>query len=198
MKDLSAWWYRICETLGFLRKVYGILTAQLLITVLIGAVCITVPQVRATVQGRYVQKAPIVVDITHSHINTKSILVISCTHTYTCIHTQCPAEYWAGHWYVGCSCVAFLQERSGSNELHPTLDICECRMHCPLYIVCDILHNLWFFSQTILEGLSLGIVVTYFDVDLVLKAFVITTAVFIGLTAYTMQSKYDFSTWGAR
>ena len=54
------------------------------------------------------------------------------------------------------------------------------------------------FSQTILEGLSLGIVVTYFDVDLVLKAFVITTAVFIGLTAYTMQSKYDFSTWGAR
>jgi FtsH-binding integral membrane protein len=52
--------------------------------------------------------------------------------------------------------------------------------------------------QTILEGLSLGIVVTYFDVDLVLKAFVITTAVFIGLTAYTMQSKYDFSTWGAR
>ncbi len=55
-----------------------------------------------------------------------------------------------------------------------------------------------FLIQTILEGLSLGIVVTYFDVDLVLKAFVITTAVFIGLTAYTMQSKYDFSTWGAR
>ena len=42
-----------CKSLGFLRKVYGILTAQLLITVLIGAVCITVPQVRATVQGRY-------------------------------------------------------------------------------------------------------------------------------------------------
>lgn len=83
MKDLSAWWYRICETLGFLRKVYGILTAQLFITVLIGAVCLTVPQVRATVQARYVQKALIVVDITHLHINTKSILVISCTHTHT-------------------------------------------------------------------------------------------------------------------
>ena len=54
------------------------------------------------------------------------------------------------------------------------------------------------FFQTILEGLSVGILVTYFDVDLVLKAFVITTAVFIGLTLYTMQSKYDFSTWGAR
>ena len=52
--------------------------------------------------------------------------------------------------------------------------------------------------QTLLEGISLGTLVTYYDVDLVLKAFVITTAVFLGLTAYTMQSKYDFSTWGAR
>jgi FtsH-binding integral membrane protein len=43
-----------------------------------------------------------------------------------------------------------------------------------------------------------GVVVTHFDVDLVVKAFVITTGVFLALTAYTMQSKYDFSTWGAR
>lgn len=57
---------------------------------------------------------------------------------------------------------------------------------------------MYFFLQTIFEGLSLGILVTYFDVDLVLKAFVITSAVFVGLTVYTMQSKYDFSTWGAR
>ena len=39
---------------------------------------------------------------------------------------------------------------------------------------------------------------TFYDVDLVLKAFVITSAVFVALTVYTMQSKYDFSTWGAR
>jgi len=44
----------------------------------------------------------------------------------------------------------------------------------------------------------LGTIVTFYDVDLVLKAFVITSAVFIALTVYTMQSKYDFSTWGAR
>lgn len=54
------------------------------------------------------------------------------------------------------------------------------------------------FPQTISEALSLGIVVTYFDVDLVLKSLLITTAVFLALTAYTMQSRYDFSTWGAR
>ena len=52
--------------------------------------------------------------------------------------------------------------------------------------------------QTIAEGLSLGIVVTFYDVDLVIKSLLITTAVFLSLTGYTMQSKYDFSTWGAR
>ncbi|CAI8040449.1 Protein lifeguard 4 [Geodia barretti] len=50
---------------------------------------------------------------------------------------------------------------------------------------------------TFLEGLSVGVVVTHYDLDLVVKAFVITTGVFLALTAYTMQSKYDFSTWGA-
>ena len=53
-------------------------------------------------------------------------------------------------------------------------------------------------TQTLLEGISLGTIVTFYDVDLVLKAFVITTTVFLALTVYTMQSKYDFSTWGAR
>ena len=56
----------------------------------------------------------------------------------------------------------------------------------------------FFCLQTVTEGLSLGIVVTFYDVDLVLKSLLITTVVFLSLTAYTMQSKYDFSTWGAR
>lgn len=54
------------------------------------------------------------------------------------------------------------------------------------------------FVQTISEGFLVGTTVTYFDVDLVLKSLFITTMVFMALTAYTMQSKYDFSTWGAR
>ena len=44
----------------------------------------------------------------------------------------------------------------------------------------------------------MGTAVTFYDVDLVLKSLFITTMVFMALTAYTMQSKYDFSTWGAR
>ena len=38
---------------GFLRKVYGILTAQLALTVLVVCVCLAVPQCRELVHGRY-------------------------------------------------------------------------------------------------------------------------------------------------
>ena len=37
---------------GFLRKVYGILTAQLVLTVLVVLVCIAVPSCKTLVQGR--------------------------------------------------------------------------------------------------------------------------------------------------
>ena len=40
--------------LGFLRKVYGILSAQLALTVVIAGICIAVPPVRAFVHARYV------------------------------------------------------------------------------------------------------------------------------------------------
>ncbi|CAG8717874.1 18555_t:CDS:2, partial [Acaulospora morrowiae] len=46
---------------------------------------------------------------------------------------------------------------------------------------------------TLLESYSIGNLVTYFDQAVVLQALVITTGVFIGLTLFTMQSKYDFS-----
>uniref|UniRef100_A0A2K6EUW5 Uncharacterized protein n=1 Tax=Propithecus coquereli TaxID=379532 RepID=A0A2K6EUW5_PROCO len=38
---------------------------------------------------------------------------------------------------------------------------------------------------------------TFYDVSIVLQAFILTTAVFLGLTAYTLQSKRDFSKFGA-
>lgn len=52
-------------------------------------------------------------------------------------------------------------------------------------------------TQTLFESLSLGTMLTFYDQAVVIKAFVITTSVFIALTAFTMQSKIDFSTWGA-
>uniref|UniRef100_G3U1N3 Transmembrane BAX inhibitor motif containing 4 n=1 Tax=Loxodonta africana TaxID=9785 RepID=G3U1N3_LOXAF len=53
------------------------------------------------------------------------------------------------------------------------------------------------FGFTVLEALAVATVVTFYDVYIILQAFILTTAVFLGLTAYTLQSKRDFSKFGA-
>ena len=46
---------------------------------------------------------------------------------------------------------------------------------------------------TAFEALMLGAVVCFVEKSVVLKAVILTTFVFLGLTLYTLQSKYDFS-----
>uniref|UniRef100_A0A8C9PH64 Protein lifeguard 4 n=1 Tax=Spermophilus dauricus TaxID=99837 RepID=A0A8C9PH64_SPEDA len=53
------------------------------------------------------------------------------------------------------------------------------------------------FGFTLLEALTVAVVVTFYDVYIILQAFVLTTTVFLGLTIYTLQSKRDFSKFGA-
>ncbi len=53
-----------------------------------------------------------------------------------------------------------------------------------LYILCGF---------TLLESLTLASVVTFYDARIVMQAFMLTTAVFLALTTYTLQSKRDFS-----
>lgn len=53
------------------------------------------------------------------------------------------------------------------------------------------------FGFTLLEAITVGIAVTFYEVAVVLQAFILTTAVFLGLTAFTYQSKRDFSKLGA-
>lgn len=50
---------------------------------------------------------------------------------------------------------------------------------------------------TVLESFSLGSIVSYVDQVVVLQALVITLFVFAGLTIFTFQSKYDFSSMGS-
>ncbi|KAF7321805.1 UPF0005-domain-containing protein [Mycena kentingensis (nom. inval.)] len=45
---------------------------------------------------------------------------------------------------------------------------------------------------TLLEAFTLGIVVAFYDTTIVLQALIITLGVFIGLTLFTLQSKWDF------
>lgn len=47
-----------------------------------------------------------------------------------------------------------------------------------------------------LEALAIGNVVSYYDSNIVMQALLITLAIFVGLTLFTLQSKYDFSSWG--
>ncbi|KAN0061489.1 hypothetical protein ACQY0O_006336 [Thecaphora frezii] len=49
---------------------------------------------------------------------------------------------------------------------------------------------------TLLESVSLGTVITYVDQKIVLQAMVITAFTFLGLTLFTLQSNYDFSSLG--
>ncbi|CAG8515712.1 2472_t:CDS:2 [Scutellospora calospora] len=49
---------------------------------------------------------------------------------------------------------------------------------------------------TLAEGYSIGTLVTFFDSVIVLQAFIITTGIFIALSLFTAQSKYDFSGMG--
>lgn len=50
---------------------------------------------------------------------------------------------------------------------------------------------------TLLEAVSVATTLTFYDYSTVLQALFLTCAVFLGLTAYTFQSKRDFSKLGA-
>ncbi|KAF8840688.1 UPF0005-domain-containing protein [Paxillus ammoniavirescens] len=49
---------------------------------------------------------------------------------------------------------------------------------------------------TIMEAFTLGVLTAFFDNIIVLQALLITLGVFLGLTLFTLQSKYDFSGLG--
>ncbi|KAF5380269.1 hypothetical protein D9757_008200 [Collybiopsis confluens] len=49
---------------------------------------------------------------------------------------------------------------------------------------------------TLLEAFTLGVTVAFFDSNIVLQALLITLGVFLGLTLFTLQSKYDFEGLG--
>ncbi|NWX46908.1 LFG4 protein, partial [Steatornis caripensis] len=56
---------------------------------------------------------------------------------------------------------------------------------------------LLFGFHSLSDSLLFLFIVSFYDVSIVLQAFILTTAVFLGLTAYTLQSKRDFSKYGA-
>ncbi|KAL8878023.1 MAG: hypothetical protein Q9198_004083 [Flavoplaca austrocitrina] len=48
---------------------------------------------------------------------------------------------------------------------------------------------------TALEAYSISVIVSYFRSKIVLEALIITAAIFVALTVFACQSKYDFTSW---
>jgi len=56
--------------------------------------------------------------------------------------------------------------------------------------------NLLFLSGfTALEAYSIGVIVTFYDTKIVLLALVLTAGIFVALTLFACQTKYDFTAW---
>ncbi|XP_013418294.1 protein lifeguard 4 isoform X6 [Lingula anatina] len=123
--------------MGFLRKVYGILAAQLVLTTLTGALFISVDSVKGFVREN----------------NWMVLVAIIST-------------------FVLLFALMWKRQETPAN-----------------YILLGLF--------TLAEAYSVGVIVTFYDVRVVLEAFGLTCAVVIALTVYTLQSKKDFSSWGA-
>lgn len=123
--------------MGFLRKVYGILTAQLLLTTLTGALFLAHEPTRNYVQAN---QWPFLVSAVASFGLLFALMFKS---------KEVPTNY--------------------------------------------ILLGLF----TLCEAVVVGTAVTFYDVAIVLQAFALTFIVTVALTVYTLQSKRDFSSWGA-
>ncbi|XP_041349886.1 protein lifeguard 4-like [Gigantopelta aegis] len=123
--------------MGFLRKVYGILTAQILLTTIVAALFIVSEPIK-----HYVQ-------------NSGWMMMTALFGTFGVL-------------------LALMWKR---NET-PTN-----------YILLAVF--------TLMEAYSVGVVVTFYNVSAVIEAFVLTLGVTLALTVYTLQSKRDFSSWGA-
>uniref|UniRef100_H2ZLQ0 Transmembrane BAX inhibitor motif-containing protein 4 n=1 Tax=Ciona savignyi TaxID=51511 RepID=H2ZLQ0_CIOSA len=123
--------------MGFLRKVYMILTAQLLVTTLVCACFITIKPLKEFSQ------------------NNQFMLMI-----------------------------CFIASLGVLVALHVK------KHHHPV--------NMYLLAAfTLIESYTVGTIVTFYKVEIVLQAFILTVSVFMCLTSYTMQSKHDFSGWGA-
>ncbi|KAK2194240.1 hypothetical protein NP493_1g05002 [Ridgeia piscesae] len=123
--------------MGFLRKVYGILSVQLLFTTLVGAFFMMCEPVKEFVQ------------------NSQALLLVSAILSFVLIFA--------------------LMVKSRETPTN--------------YILLALF--------TICESFLVGTVVTFYKVQVVLEAFALTCAVTFALTTYALQSKRDFSSWGA-
>ncbi|KAK7063293.1 Transmembrane BAX inhibitor motif-containing protein 4 [Halocaridina rubra] len=123
--------------MGFLRKVYGLLSVQLLVTTVVAACFAYVPTLRDTI-----------------HANPW-MLIMSI--------------------FMALGLLIALHVK---------------RHHVPINFVLLA-------AFTVVEAITVGVAVSMYEAEVVVKAFVLTLVITAGLTAYTFQTKRDFTNMGA-
>ncbi|XP_066968269.1 protein lifeguard 4-like [Macrobrachium rosenbergii] len=123
--------------MGFLRKVYGLLSVQLMVTTVVAAAFAYTPVLRDTI-----------------HAN-QWLLLVSI--------------------FLSFGLLIALHVK---------------RHHVPI--------NFFLLGGfTIVEAITVGVAISMYDAEVVLKAFALTLVITAGLTAYTFQTKRDFTKMGA-
>ncbi|KAK4294098.1 hypothetical protein Pmani_033248 [Petrolisthes manimaculis] len=122
--------------MGFLRKVYGLLSVQLMVTTVVAATFAYTPVLRDT-------------------IHTNPWIIMMCL----------PVA-------IGLMIALHVK-----------------RHHVPInYVLLT--------AFTVVEAITVGVVVSMYEAEVVIKAFVMTLVITISLTAYTFQTKRDFTNMG--
>ncbi|XP_069674339.1 protein lifeguard 4-like [Periplaneta americana] len=122
--------------MGFLRKVYGLLSLQFLLTVVVSGVCMYVPVVR------------------------------------NFIHTN--------QWLMSCALLL---------SMVVLIALFIKRRDSPANLILLA-------TFTVIQAYSVGVILTFYDQYIVLQALFLTVTVVLGLSAYTFQTKRDFSSFG--
>ena len=149
----------------FVRKVYAILTLQLLATAALSSVSFVSDGYR-----RWVQTHPAMVFVSVCLSPTLFSNLFFSFRTLSFVqhtHTNRPKLFGA---------LAFMILTYWKRKSYPA--------------------NLLFLSGfTLLEAYSVSVIVSFYDAGIVLNAVVLTAGIFVFLTLFACQSKYDFTSW---
>ncbi|CAB0010660.1 unnamed protein product [Nesidiocoris tenuis] len=162
--------------LGFLRKVYSLLFVQLLVTTIIGFTLINVPAAKGFVQAKLVFLYRQLFDI-DGEVGTIGIVAVLTKWRYEISPLR---RRYAVTWMIT---IGFLSNIVVLIALHFK------RKETPTNFVLLAIF-------TVVQAYTVGVLVSFYDGYVVLQAFLLTVLVMGGLTAYTFQTKRDFSNMG--
>nr|CAD7199028.1 unnamed protein product [Timema douglasi] len=182
--------------MGFLRKVYGLLTIQLTISAIVGAICMFQPEVRTFIHTNdwmvMIALLLSIVFLVALHFKRKEYptnLFLLAAFNFVVVHDASKVQSEAttyptfrSHWSV--------LEHDRLTYKHTARDTCSA-LRTP-----QGEHIRYGQSETFVQAYAIGVVLTFYDQVIVLQALVLTLSVVAGLSAFTFQTKRDFSFLG--